>query len=101
MRVCVCVCVCVCLCVLCVWMLSRHVVECPKSATLHFKEFACVEKYCAPCFHFVSLWLYLFGRDPYRTSGQLEAVLTRLQTISQPSRGLFGIVALSLFCVAW
>ena len=37
----------------------------------------------------------MFGRDPDRTSGQLEAVLTRLQTISQPSRGVFGIVALS------
>ena len=48
----------------------------------------------AVCSFCVSSRLRLLGGDPDRTSAELLAVLTRLQTIPRPTRGLFGGVVL-------
>ena len=76
--------VCVCLAVP-----SRHVVRSSTAGTLYFKEFSCLEAYCALCFFLMSSLLRLLGRNSDRTVAELEAVLTVLQLVV-PSRGLFG-----------
>ena len=88
---CVFVCVYVRVCMLSSGCFSRQVVSSPSVATsFYFKEFGCVEAYCAPCLFFVSLRVLLFGRHPDRTSGELMAVLTQLQLSGFPNRGILN-----------
>ena len=55
LMLCVCARLCVCVCMrlyACVWMLSRPVVSSLATGTRYFKEFDCVDAYCALCLFF-------------------------------------------------